>query len=53
MGIKLSTLVPRYFRDFNIENRVMNQIENIEKTGRMAPRHPSTAHIFKEIEGFF
>lgn len=51
MGLKMSNLVPGYLRNFNIEKRVANKIETIEKAGALAPRHPSTVEMFKKIEG--
>ena len=53
MGSKLSSFVPKYFKNFNLENRAFKQLEQIEnKNTTLAPRHPSTAKILKEIEGF-
>ncbi len=53
MGSKYSHLVPKYFRNFNIENRVSKQMDRLEKNValKMAPRHPSTAALLKKIEG--
>ncbi len=58
MGGRYSSLVPKYFKNFNIENRALNRVDKIEHANRIneigvAPRHPSTAHIFKQREGLF
>jgi hypothetical protein len=54
MGGKSSKIkiIPKYFKNFNIENRVSNQIEKIQR-GEISPspRHPSTAKLYKEMEG--
>ncbi len=54
MGGKTSKIkiVPKYFKNFNIDNRVSKQIEKIQKGEILqSPRHPSTARLFKEMEG--
>ncbi|CAF0904267.1 unnamed protein product [Brachionus calyciflorus] len=48
MGKNLSKLP--YFRNFNIEQRVEKHLEKTQKTINLSPRHPSTQHIFKQIE---
>lgn len=55
MGGKSSKHViktPKYIKNFNIENKASKKIEKIAKGDGfvMAPRHPSTAAILKEIE---
>ena len=50
MGNKIS-LVPKYFRDFNIMNRASKEIE-LDKI-KVSPRHPTTVEKLKNIEGFF
>ena len=53
MGNKIRKMpVPKYIKDFNVENRVTNEIEKMEHgMQKMAPRHPSTVEKFKQIEG--
>ncbi len=47
-------IVPKYFKNFNIENRVSKQIEKIQKGDiTPSPRHPSTAKLIKEMEGIW
>ena len=43
--------VPKYIRDFNIENRAAKEID-LHKI-KQSPRHPSTIEIFKKREGYF
>ena len=44
----------KYIKNFNVENRIFKKLEQQEKSGwaEVSPRHPSTAKLFKEIEGF-
>lgn len=53
MGNKIRKMpVPKYIKDFNVENRVTNEIDKMEHgMQKMAPRHPSTVEKFKQIEG--
>ena len=54
MGNKLS-LVPKYFRDFNIENRAAKEMASREidlSKIKPSPRHPSTIEHFKKREGY-
>jgi hypothetical protein len=54
MGQRASAIIPRYVKDFNIENRVSKQMDRMEQNValKISPRHPSTAERFKQIEGF-
>lgn len=55
MGNKIS-FMPKYFRDFNIENRAFKQIEKAKASPKplaMSPRHPSTVELFKQKESNF
>ena len=45
------TAMPKYFRDFNIENRAAKELD-LNKI-KQSPRHPSTVDIFKKREGIF
>ena len=44
----------KYIKNFNIENRAIKKLE-VQETNvqarKMAPRHPSTVKILKELEG--
>ena len=53
MGKSVSKYALKYFRNFNIENKAYKQIDKMENNVALktSPRHPSTAHIFKKIEG--
>lgn len=44
----------KYFRDFNLENRIFRELKKRESNKeplKMAPRHPSTAPLLKKREG--
>lgn len=57
MGKGYSRLVPSYFKNFNIENRVQKQMNKLQSeqpvdlTGKLAPRHRSTVEILRKLEG--
>ena len=53
MGKGMSKVKPKYVQNYNLENRVMNRIDQIEKgeVVNQAPRHPSTVEFYKKIEG--
>jgi hypothetical protein len=48
MGKGASRYVPKYFTNFNIENRAIKKINANEAV--MSPRHPSTVEYFKKNE---
>lgn len=49
----MSKVKPKYVQNFNLENRVLNRIDQIEKGEVLnkSPRHPSTVEFYKNIEG--
>ena len=51
MGKGVSKYLPKYFKDFNIENRALKKIEHSDEV--KAPRHPSTTKMFSDIESEF
>ena len=45
----------KYIKNFNIENRANKKLELQEtdvQARKLAPRHPSTVQMFKDLEGF-
>jgi hypothetical protein len=53
MGGRYSHLVPKYIKNFNVENRIQKQIKRNEQNVwlKQAPRHPSTVETLKKLEG--
>lgn len=54
MGKGMSKVKPKVVQNYNLENRVMNRIDQIEKGEILnkSPRHPSTVEFYKNIEGY-
>jgi hypothetical protein len=54
MGKSASKYLPKYVKDFNIENRmhkhVEKEIKQSSKQVQPAPRHPSTQKILEQLE---
>lgn len=58
MGKNVSKFVPKYVKDFNIENRMHKYVDKeiklqqqlVKKSVQPAPRHPSTQKILEEVE---
>ena len=48
MGKRLTKFVPKYVRDFNIENRINKYLDSDKKV--IAPRYPTTVKYHKQQE---
>ena len=49
MGKKMTKMMPKYIRDFNLENRVERYIDSDKKT--LSPRYPAAEKYYKQNEG--
>lgn len=54
MGNQVKKLrLPKYIKNFNVENRAAKAIEKQKYQATVSPRHPSTVEIFKKMEESF
>jgi hypothetical protein len=48
MGKNVSKFMPKYIRDFNLENRAFKKIES--QKAEPAPRYPHAAKHYEQLE---